>query len=183
MSEGATAPRLAAHAPGPTREAVTLFPFGISRSRLEQATRATGVQVNLTQDVREADAVVTLRTYYRRKPQAIREAEERNIPIYVVKSNTTYQMEQVLLQFRGGDGQQRGARRDPMVDVFRETEDAIARVMEEGRPIELPPANSYVRRVQHQLATRYNLESKSAGKEPFRRVRILPIGGAAPFER
>ena len=63
-----------------------------------------------------------------------------------------------------------------MAEVFRETEDAIARVMEEGRPIELPPANSYVRRVQHQLATRYNLESRSSGKEPNRRVRILPGG-------
>ena len=45
------------------------------------------------------------------------------------------------------------------------------------RPIELPPANSYVRRVQHQLATRYNLDSRSAGKEPNRRVRILPTSG------
>ena len=49
--------------------------------------------------------------------------------------------------------------------------------MEEGRPVELPPANSYVRRVQHQIATRYNLDSTSAGKEPQRRVRILPGGG------
>ena len=61
-----------------------------------------------------------------------------------------------------------------MVDVFRETEDAIAKVLDEGRPVELPPANSYVRRVQHQLATRYNLDSTSSGKEPQRRVKILP---------
>jgi predicted RNA-binding protein Jag len=64
-----------------------------------------------------------------------------------------------------------------MVDVFRETEDAIAQVMEDGRPIELAPANSYVRRVQHELATRYNLESRSSGKEPNRRVKILPVSG------
>ena len=63
-----------------------------------------------------------------------------------------------------------------MTEVFRETEDAVAKVIEEGRPIELPPANSYVRRVQHQIATRYNLESQSSGKEPNRRVRILPFG-------
>jgi predicted RNA-binding protein Jag len=82
----------------------------------------------------------------------------------------------VLSQFRGDDGLPGGPRRDPMVDVFRETEDAIARVMQEGRPIELAPANSYVRRIQHQIATRYNLDSRSAGKEPQRRVKILPFG-------
>jgi hypothetical protein len=129
----------------------------------------------MVNDVREADTVVTMRSYYRRKPAAIREAEERSLPIYVVKSNTAYQLEQVLLQFRGDGEGGRGVRRDPMVDVFKETEDAIARVMEEGRPIELEPANSYVRRVQHQIATRYNLDSTSAGKEPQRRVKILPF--------
>ncbi|HXU23973.1 MAG TPA: R3H domain-containing nucleic acid-binding protein [Tepidiformaceae bacterium] len=157
--------------------AIKLFPFGISKQRLEQAMRATGIGVDVVNDVREADVVVTMRTYYRRKPPALREAEERSVPIYVVKSNTAYQLEQVLLQFRpDSNGVRNGPRRDPMVEVFRETEDAIARVMEQGRPIELPPANSYVRRVQHQIATRYNLDSKSSGKEPQRRVRILPLG-------
>ena len=164
---------------------IKVFPFGISRTRLDQAMRATGVAIEMVNDVREADVVVTMRSYYRRKPAAIREAEERSLPIYVVKSNTAYQLEQVLLQFRGdGEGGARGGvRRDPMVDVFKDTEDAIAKVMQEGRPIELPPANSYVRRVQHQLATRYNLDSKSSGKEPQRRVRILPFGTGMAFER
>ena len=163
---------------------VKVYPFGISRTRLEQAMRTTGIDVDMVKDVREADAIVTMRSYYRRKPPAIREAEERSLPIYVVKSNTAYQLEQVLLQFQGeGDGAARAPRRDPMVDVFKDTEDAIAKVMEEGRPVELPPANSYVRRVQHQLATRYNLDSKSAGKEPLRHVKILPAGAGMAFER
>lgn len=152
-------------------KSIHLYPFGVSRARLEQASRATGVDVELAQDVRDADAVVTLRAYYRSKPPAIREAEDRSLPIYVVKSNTVFQLEQVLQQFRNG---RQGIRTDPMTEVFRETEDAVARVLEEGRPVELPPANSYVRRVQHQIATRYNLESQSSGKEPNRRVRILP---------
>ena len=162
---------------GPT---VKLYPFGISKARLEQAMRSTGVPVELVTDVRDAAALVTLRTYYRRKPAAVREAEERSIPIYVIKSNTAHQMEQVLLQFRGGE---RSVRRDPMLEVYRQTEDAIAKVMEEGRPLELAPANSYVRRLQHEIVGRYSLESKSSGKEPFRRVKILPFAAAPSFER
>jgi len=154
-------------APKPVR----IYPFGIARSRIEAAIRATGVPAVLVDDVRDADAVLTLRNYYRRKPPALREAEELNLPTYVLKNSTAYQIEQALLQFREGE---RSVRRDPLLDVWRETEEAVARVLQEGRPVELPPANSYIRRLQHQIASRYNLESQSAGKEPFRRVRILP---------
>jgi hypothetical protein len=156
---------------------VKVLPFGISRTRLEQAVRGTGMNVEIVASPHEADAVITMRAYYRRKPQAIREAEERALPIYIIKTNTSYQMEQVLLQFRksaDGDSGRDGVRKDPMTEVFKDTEDAIARVLEEGRPIELPAANSYIRRVQHELAGRFNLDSKSAGKEPNRRVKILP---------
>lgn len=165
---------------GPARPAagqvLHIYPYGIPRSRLEGAIRSTGLPAELVEDVGAADIVLTMRSYYRSKPAALRDAEERNLPMYVVKSNSQFQLEQVLTQFRpngSGDGG-RAPRRDPMVDVFRETEDAIAKVIDEGRPVELPPANSYVRRVQHQLATRYNLDSTSSGKEPLRRVKILP---------
>jgi hypothetical protein len=153
-----------------------LYPFGVSRQRLDQAIRATGAPVEVVDDVRSADAVITMRTYYRRKPQALRDAEERNLPIYVIKSNTLFQMEQVVLQFRNGRAD---VRQDDMVDVYRETEDAVARVLDEGRPVELAPANSYIRKVQHEIAGRYNLDSRSSGREPNRRVLIMPVAPAA----
>ena len=158
-------------------KSVKVFPFGLSRARLEQAIRAAGVPVEIADDPAEADAVMTLRSYYRAKPTALREADERAVPIYVIKANTGFQMEQALLQFRpGGSGSH--SRHDPMVERLGETEDAIARVIDEGRPVELSPANSYVRKVQHEMAMRYNLESRSSGKEPFRRVKILPFTGS-----
>ncbi len=160
--------RAAGGTPERARETL-LFPFGLSRGRLQQAIQETGVPVQLVDDLRLADALITLRHSYRRKPPAIREAEERSLPIYVIKNNTLFQMEQVLLQFRG-----QRARRDPVAEAYRETEDAIARVLSEGRPLELAPANSYIRRVQHELAGRFNLESESHGAEPERHVRILP---------
>jgi len=161
------------------RAVVRIFPFGLSRSRLDQAIRSTGVNVQIVEDVQGADAVLTLRPHYRTRGGAIREAEERALPIYVIKTNTVFQMEQALLQFRPGSEDGIAAvRTDPLTEAFRATEDAIARVIDEGRPIELPPASSYVRRIQHELAGRYNLESRSSGREPNRRVRILPAGHA-----
>ena len=167
---------------------VRLYPFGVNRQRLEQVARSLGVNVAVVDNVRDAEAVITLRSYIRRKPQALRDAEERNLPVYVMKSNTAFQIEQVLLQFRGPNGDGSPAdfnpvRRDPLSEIYRVTEEAIQRVMHEGRPIELEPANSFVRRVQHQIAERYNLESRSSGKEPMRRVRILPFPPAAATAR
>ena len=154
---------------------IKIFPFGLSRSRLEQAIRSAGVAVEVADDLAEANAVMTLRSYYRAKPASLREADERAIPIYVIKANTGFQMEQALLQFRPGSSSNR---RDPMTDLLRETDAAITMVIDEGRPVELSPANSYVRKVQHEMAMRYNLESRSSGKEPLRRVRILPDAAA-----
>lgn len=161
------------------RVPIRILPFGLSRARLEQAVRSTAVNIELVSDVREADAVITLRPHYRSRGAAIREAEERALPIYVIKNNTVYQMEQALLQFRPSALDPAPAvRRDPLTEAFQTTEDAIARVIDEGVPVELPAANSYIRRVQHQIAGRYNLDSRSSGREPNRRVKILPAGAA-----
>ena len=47
------------------------------------------------------------------------------------------------------------------------------------RPMELSPQNAYIRRLQHQMAERNNLMSRSRGAEPNRRVELLPDEGRA----
>jgi stage III sporulation protein SpoIIIAA len=163
-----------------------VYPFGISRKRLEQAVRETGARVAIADELREADTVITLRSYFRRKPQALRDAEGRGIPIYVLKTNTVAQMEQGLLSMQGrSDGSDLSGA--PVQYAMQEAEDAITTVLNHGDPsIELTPQNAYIRRLQHQLAQRYNLVSRSAGREPYRRVRIYredPGGDWATDER
>ena len=149
---------------GPVRR---VYPFGISRKRLEQAIRETSARVALADELGDADTVMTLRTYFRRKPQALRDAESRGIPIYVLKTNTVVQMEQSLLSMSersvGGD----------VTTAMQETEDAITGVLNgESGAVELTPQNAYIRRLQHQMAQQYNLTSRSEGREPYRRVMI-----------
>ncbi|HYM16019.1 MAG TPA: R3H domain-containing nucleic acid-binding protein [Dehalococcoidia bacterium] len=158
-----------------------IYPFGISRKRLEQAVRETSARVALAEELTGADAVMTLRSYFRRKPQALRDAENRGIPIYVLKTNTVTQMEQGLLSMQ----QQRpsaDAAGPPISYAMQEMEDAIADVLNGGEAeVELSPQNSYIRRLQHQMAQRYNLASQSLGREPHRRVRISRDGEPAWF--
>ena len=151
---------------GPPRR---LLPFGISRARLESAIDQTRSGATIVDSIRDADAVFTLRPYYRRRNGPLKQAEERNIPIYVLRNNTTQQMERQLLALRGD-----GDASDPTTAALRETEEAIADVSTRGTPsVELAPQGAYIRRLQHELATRHGLRTVSKGNEPFRRVTVI----------
>ena len=155
-----------------THRPMSVFPFGVSRKRLEQSVRELGVPVNVARDLDEADAVVTLRNYYKRKPAALRDAESNGVPIYVLKTNTTVQMENMLASVFDLEA-------DPQEAALRETAEAIGLVQASGRPVELAPQNAYVRRLQHQMAERNALMSRSRGSEPNRRVELIPEDGGS----
>jgi stage III sporulation protein SpoIIIAA len=155
---------------GGSTRTLHVFPFGVSRKRLEQAVRELAVPVGVARDLDEADAVVTLRNYYKRKPAALRDAESSGVPIYVLKTNTMLQMENMLASLFD-------IRADPQEAALRETAEAIGLVQTSGRPVELAPQNAYVRRLQHQMAERNALMSRSRGSEPNRRVELIPEEG------
>jgi stage III sporulation protein SpoIIIAA len=144
-----------------------VLPQGISRKRLEQAIRDLQLPVVIARDVDEADVVMTLRNEYKQKTPLLRDAEDRAMPIYVLKSNTIPQMQSSLTSIFSLEI-------DPREAALRETEDAIEAVLQSSEAVELSPQNAYIRRLQHQLAERANLVSRSRGREPYRRVRLYP---------
>ncbi len=148
-------------------DTIHVWPWGVSRKRLEQAVRELGLPVVVVREPEEADAVITLRSVYKQKAPGLRDAEQRGLPVYVVKTNTQPQMESVLTSLYSLDV-------TPDEAALREVEEAIGIARAEVRPVELSPQNAYVRRLQHQAADRANLVSHSAGQEPHRRVRIYP---------
>jgi hypothetical protein len=150
-----------------TLPTIRVLGFGISRKRLEQAIRELQLPVVVVRDIEDAEVVITLRNYYKQKAPALREAEERALPIYVLKSNTIVQMEACLTSLYSLE-------LDPGEAALRETEDAIHLVLRQAKPVELAPQNAYIRRLQHQMAERANLVSRSRGREPYRRVRLYP---------
>ncbi|HYI14015.1 MAG TPA: R3H domain-containing nucleic acid-binding protein [Thermomicrobiales bacterium] len=173
---------------GTAQRPVRIFPFGVSRNRLEQAISTLALPASIVRDVHEADMVLTLKNYYRQRPQQLREAEARGVAIYVLRANTVVQMVNVLRDLvrevrpddlpdatpiqppAQGDG-------DPITNAMYEAEEAITAVLDGAPPIELRPQAPYIRRLQHQLADRYNLGSRSRGREPHRHVEIFREGG------
>lgn len=150
---------------------VRVYPYGLNHRRLAQAAQAMGVPLEVAEDLEGAETVLTLRTYYRRRSRPITEAEERGIPIYVLRNNTLRQMEMALADLFGVEVEV-----DRLETALQEAQLAIQEVRAGRRSVELSPQEAFIRRQQHELARQANLVSRSQGKEPRRRVRIYQQG-------
>lgn len=143
-----------------------LYLFGINRGRLEQMAKERQLSLDIVDNLNNADLFITSRSYYRRKPQKVRDAETANLPIYVLKSNTPPQIRQLLNDIYPRDNT------DPLKLALGEAKEAVEQVKSGQETVELSPQSAYIRRLQHLIAERNNLASHSLGKGPSRRVKI-----------
>jgi stage III sporulation protein SpoIIIAA len=151
----------------PAGRVVRLFPYGVSQNRLRQSARALGVPLLLSDEMSGADALMTLKSYFRKRPVVINDAEARGVPIYVLRSNTYTQIEHALVDLFGLT-----APPDTYDDAMTEARQAVQTVASGVRAmVELTPRDAPVRRAQHELAREVGLLSVSHGKDPHRRVR------------
>jgi stage III sporulation protein SpoIIIAA len=161
----------AAYAPVATRartayEPLAVFPYGVSRTHVELSVRDLGVPVRILHHPEDADLVLTLKNYYRRKDSPIQQAESRGIPVEVLRSNTAAQVKAALSRLYNlkppeeTDG------------ALEEALEGISRVRSTGSSMELAPRSPELRKLQHELIGKHELASKSIGKEPLRRVKV-----------
>jgi stage III sporulation protein SpoIIIAA len=152
-------------------QSIRIYPYGVARNRLAQAAKRVGVPAIVVRDLGEADALVTLRTYYRNRQQPVVDAERRGMPIYVLRANTVSQMEQFLGDLFNLPSEQFASH--DLENVRQQTQAAIRAVLNGERWVDLPPGPSVVRRLEHEMARQAELISHSYGKEPRRYVRIF----------
>jgi len=163
--EGVPAP---APAPTPARP-LGIFPYGVSRHHVEQSIRELDLPVRVLGNLDGAGAVLTLKNHYRRRPDSLRQAESRGLPIHILKSNSVNQVRDALSRIYGVE------RKDEATsNALAEAAAAIKQVKSTLRAVEISPQNAYLRRLQHQLVTENELSARSTGKEPQRRLRITP---------
>ncbi len=153
-------------------KALLIFPYGVSRNKIERAIHNLRLNAGIARNWDDADVVLTLKTLERKEQPKLKQIASENIPIYSIKTNTTTQIQNSL----------KDVFNLPSIDTeeiaLRETEEAIYQVLLNSKAIELSPQTSYVRRMQHQLAEKYRLQSRSTGLEPNRRVRIFKTAEA-----
>ena len=144
-----------------------IFLFGVGREKVEQASNSVGVPIDVVNELKASDVVLTTRTHYRRGSRLVGAAEDIGKPVYVLRKNTLHQVGQFLktIAREQDDGS--------LVDsALHEAQEAAQHVLNGTRSVELNPQGAYIRRLQHILAERYHVSSTSTGKDPNRRVTL-----------
>jgi stage III sporulation protein SpoIIIAA len=144
-----------------------IYPFGINAGNLERSLRVMQLPAVVAETLDQADLVLTTKTKARPGTKIMVAADERHLPIHVVRKNVSSQIMRFLkYYFRSG------GKDEPEELALREAEAAIAEAKRTAKSVDLTPQNSYLRRLQHQLVEKSGLRSESVGEEPRRRLRI-----------
>ncbi len=146
-----------------------VYPYGIGQNRLRSAAKGLKVSIQIVDDLKQADVMMTLKNYYRQQPQPVMDAERRNVPIYILRSNTITQMGHALVDIFHIPTKPE----DAFSEAMREAQEGIQQVLNGAEVAELKPQAAGIRSQQHQLVRAANLVSHSYGREPSRRVRIF----------
>jgi len=149
-----------------------VFPFGVGRDRIEQAADDLGMSVDVVNEMRNADLILTTKTHYKRGARLIHSAEQAGKPVYVVRKNSASQVQQVLRSLQR-NGSSNGHEDESLEGALQETHEAARRVLQGEEFVDLAPQRAYIRRLQHLLADQYNLSSTSSGADPNRHVRLM----------
>jgi stage III sporulation protein SpoIIIAA len=148
---------------------VRIFPYAVSRDRLDRTIRDLGVDATVANHPRSADVVLTLRSLARKRPKKLRELLVDSTRVHAINGNTQGQIAEFLrelFELPSGNREQE--------DALREAENAIANVIATRQPATLAPQHAHLRRLQHQLAEAYGLPSESIGRGAMRRVVVHP---------
>jgi nucleoside-triphosphatase THEP1 len=154
---------------GKKQKLLRIYPYALSRERLERAIHGMGSPAVITNDLDEADVLLTLKSHAKRQSHKLREARGRNVEVRVVRSNTLTQMENFLRETFGSPAA--GGSEDL---AMQEVEDGVMEALENRRPVELSPQPKHIRRMQHIYIERSGMQSESKGQEPMRRIIIYP---------
>ncbi|MDA1256791.1 MAG: AAA family ATPase [Chloroflexi bacterium] len=161
--------------PEPPR-ATSVYAFGVPRTNLQHAVDRIGAAVDVVDTPDQADMFLTTKSHYNRRPTAVRAAEARGLPVYVLRKASGDQITQFVKRFEPAQRPQQpeespGRRTSNVVrTALMEAEEASKRVLGGEDRIDLTPQPAFIRRLQHGVGGRYNIGSSSTGQDPFRHV-------------
>ena len=137
-------PRIKDH--GSLRRA-SVYPYGIARNRLIESAKRFNLPLRVVDTLDEADVLLTLKNFYRRRQRLISDAEQCGVPIYVLRSNTVTQIEDFLIDFFNLEVE--AADEDDIIGrALREAREGIQAVLNGAPSIDLLPQEAGIRRRQ-----------------------------------
>ena len=152
-------------------EITTILPYGVNKSLLNKIINSKSLPIALTDDLDNADLLLTTKAYYRKKTRRLTLAENNGKTIYVLRKNSIKQVEQFITSLMRNQAQK--AQPEKLAEAIREVENAISNLSLNGNTkYDLQPQNPYLRRIQHKIVEKHGMVSKSTGSFDNRHVVI-----------
>jgi stage III sporulation protein SpoIIIAA len=126
----------------------SIYLFGVNRNKLEDAARERHIALKLASDLNEANLLLTTKHYFLRKPQTIRDAELKGIPIYAVRSSKPAHLRQCIDNIywkKKSPHEEKNAESDnTVIEIGKRTDDDRSQI-----------SGSYIKKL-HQVISRHN---------------------------
>ena len=149
-----------------------IYPFGISKGALIEIADKNKIPIQIVDFPENAEVFVTTKSHYSRRPNIIKNAEKIGISVNVIRKASKEQIKQFLERFLNRQDEHHDNVNDIRKLAIYEAELGISKIIDGNNNIKLQPQSSYIRKLQHDIVNRSNLNSRSIGKEPNRRVII-----------
>ena len=151
-------------------ETVSVFPYGMNLSRLKVFIESLQLPLKVATEIRNADFILTTQSKAGPKAKVKQLAKTHNLPLHIIASQENADIRKFLKTYFKLNIS------DDMLEeeAVKEATLACKKVLNEARFVELSPREAYLRRLQHQVAHEFGLNSMSVGEDQNRRLRIYP---------
>ena len=149
---------------------IKILPYGVNKGKLEQCILNSYGPFKLDATMEESDLIVTTKHFYKRKTKALAEAEKKEKPVYVLRKNTSIQIQQFLNAILRNKNIKKPSGQSDL--ALKDVENGVSKIENGFSKVELNPQGSHIRKLQHELIKKQGLLSASAGNEPNRKVII-----------
>ena len=152
-----------------------VYLYAVSRTIVEKIIERLDFNVEITRNVEDADIVLAHKNFAKGGAKILNTAKEYRVQIFYVKTNSMAQIQKVLkdaLDIRAYDDNNGDSYQDETEIALDEVKNAVKRISEGANVIELNPQNTQIRKLQHELAEQYGLNSTSIGEGDNRHLRL-----------
>lgn len=148
---------------------IKIYPYGVSRSQIERIIKTFRLPAIITKSLDDADIALVLKSNSKNNSKIILSAESRQIPVYIVKSNTIYQIQKTLRS-----AMQIDILVDEATESLQEVRQAIEQVFYMKKPVDIRPRSPELQELQKEMITQYKLPFEFIGQAPNYSIRIFP---------
>ena len=152
-----------------------LYLYAVSRTIVEKIIERLDFNIEITRNAEDADIVLAHKNFAKGGAKVLNTAKEYRAQIFYVKTNSMAQIQKVLkdaLDIRPFDNPNDTGYCDETENALDEAKEAIKKVMDGAPVVELSPQDTQIRKLQHELAEQYGLQSTSIGEGSNRHLRI-----------